>query len=105
MTTFDDREKAFEDTYQHNQDVLFRARARRDRLAGLWAAKLMGLPKAEADAYARHLVESDVDLRPPAVHTRLLRDLHSKGIDISAHRVERELEHLLRTAHSQIIRE
>ena len=38
MTTFDERERAFENKFQHDQDLLFRIRARRNRLAGLWAA-------------------------------------------------------------------
>ncbi|HYG87667.1 MAG TPA: DUF1476 domain-containing protein [Azospirillum sp.] len=106
MTTFDDREKAFEGKFQHDQDLLFRIRARRGRLAGLWAANLMGLRDAEAEAYARQLVESDIATSGPhEIRTRLLGDLHGKGIDISEHRVEKELEHLFQVAHSQVVRE
>lgn len=105
MTTFDDRERAFENKFQHDQDLLFRIRARRDRLAGLWAADLMGLHGGEADAYARELVETDFGAGPQDLRTRLVGDLQGKGIDVSAHRVEKELENLLRIAHDQVVRE
>jgi len=106
MTTFDDREKAFENKFQHDQDLLFRIRARRDKLAGLWAADLMGLHGADADAYARQIVEADfATTGPHEIRTRIADDLHAKGIDISDHRVEKELERLLGIAHDQVVKE
>ena len=106
MTTFDERERAFENKFQHDQDLLFRIRARRDKLAGLWAADLMGLRGADADAYARQIVEADFSaVGPHEIRTRIANDLHGKGIDISDHRVERELERLLAMAHDQVVRE
>ncbi len=106
MTTFDDREKAFENKFRHDEDLLFRIRARRDRLAGHWAAGLMGLNGADADAYARQIV--DVDIGTPGVHDirdRLTADLHAKGVDISEHRVEKEMLHLLDLARQQVTTE
>ncbi|WP_431862259.1 DUF1476 domain-containing protein [Azospirillum sp.] len=106
MTTFDEREQAFENKFQHDQDLLFRIRARRDRLAGLWAADLMGLHGADADAYARQMVEVDFSTSGPhEIRTRIADDLRAKGIDISDHRVEKELERLLSLAHDQVVRE
>lgn len=106
MTTFDARERAFENKFQHDEDLLFRIRARRDKLAGLWAADLMGLAGADADAYARQIVEADFGtVGPHDIRTRLTGDLHGKGIDISDHRVERELERLLHVAHEQVVKE
>ena len=52
MTTFSDREKAFEDKYKHDQELQFKVEARRNKLLGLWAAELMGLAGADAQAYA-----------------------------------------------------
>ena len=52
MTTFDDRERAFETKFAHDEELRFRVIARRNRLLGGWAARLMGLSDAEADAYA-----------------------------------------------------
>ncbi|WP_448202589.1 DUF1476 domain-containing protein [Azospirillum sp. sgz302134] len=103
MTTFDERERAFENKFQHDQDLLFRIRARRDRLAGLWAANLLGLAGAEADAYVRHIIDTDIgSAGPHDIRERLSSDLHAKGIDISDHRVERELERLLDVARQQV---
>lgn len=103
MTTFDERERAFENQYQHDQDLLFRIRARRDKLAGLWAADLLGLKGADADAYARQIVESDFGtVGPHDIHERLAKDLHAQGVDISDHRVDKELIHLLEVAAKQV---
>ena len=59
MTTFDDREKAYEAKYAHDADMQFRAEARRNKLAGLWAAELMGKTGDAAAAYAMEVVKSD----------------------------------------------
>lgn len=106
MTTFDDREKAFENKFQHDEDLLFRIRMRRDKLAGLWAAGLMGLSGPDADAYARQIVDTDIGTPGPHdIRDRLSADLHAKGVDISDHRVEKEMAHLLELARKQITAE
>ena len=75
MTTFDERERAFENKFQHDQDLLFRIRARRDKLAGLWAADLIGLKGAEADAYARQILDADFGTAGPHdIRNRLIAD-------------------------------
>ena len=61
MTTFDDRERAFESQYARDQDLQFKIVARRNRLLGQWAAKKMGLTEAEADAYARDVIRADFE--------------------------------------------
>jgi hypothetical protein len=61
MTTFDDRERAFETKFAHDEDLRFRVIARRNRLLGQWAAKLMGLSDAEADAYAKDVIRADFE--------------------------------------------
>jgi|TARA_R100000789_G_scaffold10508_5_gene14174 hypothetical protein len=61
VTTFDDREKAFETKYAHDQEMQFRAEARRNKLLGLWAAELMGKTGDDADAYAREVVKADFE--------------------------------------------
>ncbi len=106
MTTFDDREKAFENKFQHDEDLLFRIRTRRDTLAGLWAAGLMGMTEEEAKAYARQIVEVDIGTPGPHdIRDRITADLHAKGVDISDHRVEREMAHLLDLARQQVTTE
>ncbi|MBK3777841.1 DUF1476 domain-containing protein [Azospirillum sp. YIM DDC1] len=103
MTTFDERERAFENKFQHDQDLLFRIRARRDRLAGLWAASLLGLTGGEADAYVRQIIDADISATGPHdIRDRLAADLHARGVDISDHRVEKELAQLLDVARQQV---
>jgi len=103
MTTFDDREKAFENKFQHDEDLLFRIRARRDRLAGEWAADLMGLSGAEAEAYARQIVDTDIATPGPHdIRDKLCADLHARGVDISDHRVEKQMAHFLDVAREQV---
>ncbi len=59
MTTFDNREKAFENKFAHDAEMQFKAEARRNKLLGLWAAGLMGLSGDEATAYAMTVVAAD----------------------------------------------
>lgn len=61
MTTFDDRENAFENKYAHDADMQFRAEARRNKLLGLWAAELLGKSGDDAAAYAKEVVASDFE--------------------------------------------
>ncbi len=103
MDSFEERQKAFEKKYEHDQDLLFRIMSRRAKLTGLWAAEHLGLGPAEADAYAAEIVQ--VDLEEPGhqdIVRRLRVDFDAKGIDISNHRIEKELERLLDTATQQV---
>ena len=59
MTTFDNREKAFENKYAHDAEMQFKAEARRNKLLGLWAAEMMNKTGDDADAYAREVIKSD----------------------------------------------
>ena len=61
MTTFDDRENAFESKYAHDAEMQFRAEARRNKLLGLWAAELLGKSGEDAQAYAKEVVKSDFE--------------------------------------------
>ena len=61
MTTFDDRENAFENKFAHDADMQFRAEARRNKLLGLWAAGLMGKSGDDAAAYAKEVVAADFE--------------------------------------------
>lgn len=61
MTTFDDRQKAFENKFAHDQDMRFKAMARRNKLLGLWVAEKLGKSGAEADEYAKSVVLADFD--------------------------------------------
>lgn len=79
MTQFDDRERAFENKFAHDQEMMFRAVARRNRMAGLWAAELLGKKGEEAEAYAMHVVRADIyEIGSGDVATRLAADLGNR---------------------------
>jgi hypothetical protein len=106
MTTFEERERAFENKFSHEQEVLFKILVRRARLLGLWAADLMKFNEAEATAYAHAIVEADLqEAGPSDIVRRVCSDLESHGVDISRHRVEKEAELLLTLAHEQVKRQ
>jgi hypothetical protein len=106
MTTFEERERAFENKFSHEQEVLFKIQVRRARLLGLWAAEQMKFNEAEATAYARAIVDADFEEAGPSdIVRRVCSDLESHGVDISRHRVEKEAELLLTLAHDQVKRE
>lgn len=61
MSSFKDREKAFEKKYAHDAEMLFRVEARANKLLGLWAAELLNRTGADAEAYAREVIKSDFE--------------------------------------------
>jgi len=94
MTTFDDRQKAFESKYARDQEMQFKVTARRNRLLGQWAAKKMGLTEAEADAYARDVIRADFEeAGDEDVVRKLLGDLTSAGVEVDDGEIRRQLEH------------
>ena len=84
MTTFNDREKSFENKFKHDQDTLFRIHSRRNKLLGQWAADLMGLTGDAVGAYATEVVMSDME-KPgdDDVHDKVYADLQAKNIDLN----------------------
>lgn len=96
MTTFDDREKAFENRYVHDQELAFRAEARRNRKVGLWAAALLGRSGADADAYAASVLTTAAEGGgAEAITQKLLRDFQAANVPVSDHRIRREMESML----------
>ncbi|SEN28505.1 hypothetical protein SAMN04488103_104101 [Gemmobacter aquatilis] len=103
MTTFDDREKAFEAKYAHDEEMQFRAEARRNKLAGLWAADLLGKTGDEATAYAMTIVESDFEeAGVEDVVRKLAADLGDKS---TADTIRAKLAELLPVAKAQLMSE
>jgi len=83
MTSFQDRERAFEAKFAHDEEMQFRIIARRNRLLGEWAAAKMGLDAAETDAYAKAVVQADFEeAGDEDVIRKLVGDLTSAGVDI-----------------------
>lgn len=103
MTQFDEREQAYEAKFSHELELDFRAVMRRNKLLGLWAAAQMGLPEADADAYAKSVIE--IDFTSPGhddVLQKVFADLTQKGVNVTEHIVERKMEELLDEAHKQV---
>lgn len=103
MTTFDDREHAFESKFARDADMQFRAEARRDRLLGLWAAGLLGKTGEDANAYALSVVAADME-QPGTedVVAKVAADLAGK---VSADEIRRKLAELLPVAKGQLMSE
>jgi hypothetical protein len=104
MTTFDDRERAFETKYARDQEMQFRVIARRNRLLGAWAARLMGLTEVEAENYAKDVVRADFEeAGDEDVIRKLLGDLTSAGVDMDEARIREALEHRSVEARRQLM--
>lgn len=103
MTTFDERERAFENKFAHDAEMQFRAEARRNKLLGLWAAELMGKTGDDAENYAKEIVKADLS-KPEheAVVQRVAMDL---GGDADEAAVRRKMDELLTVAKAQLIDE
>jgi hypothetical protein len=83
MTTFDDRERAFEAKFARDEEMQFRITARRNRLLGQWAAEHMRLTAAETDAYAKAVVQADFEeAGDEDVIRKVLGDLTSAGCEV-----------------------
>lgn len=103
MTTFDDRENAFESKFAHDADMQFRAEARRNKLLGLWAAGLMGKAGDDAAAYAMEVVNSDFEEAGiEDVVRKVAGDLAGKA---SADAVRGKMSELLSVAKTQLMNE
>ena len=104
MTTFDDRERAFENQYAHDQEMQFRIQARRNRLLGEWAAAKMGLTAEETDSYAKAVVQADFEeAGDEDVIRQLVGDMTSAGIDIDEPGVRAALEEQAAVARRQFM--
>jgi hypothetical protein len=106
MTSFNDREKAFEGKFKLDQDLQFKVKSRRNKLVGLWAAAKLGLDGAAADAYAKEVVAADFEKAgDDDVVQKVLGDFKAKGVSASAADITAELERQMAVAKSQIASE
>lgn len=103
MTTFDDRENAFENKFAHDNEMMFKAEARRNKLLGFWAAELLGKTGDDAEAYAIEVIKSDFE---EAGHEDVVRkvsgDLGSKATDSE---IRAKMAELLAVAQKQLMAE
>ena len=103
MAGFEDRKKAQEAKFAHDQDLTFKASARRNKLLGLWAAAKLGLTGEAAAAYATEVVKSDfAEAGDHDVLRKVKGDLDGKNAGVSEHQIRREMDDLMKTAIEQI---
>jgi hypothetical protein len=101
MTTFDRREEAFEKQFAHDEELKFKATARRNKMLGLWAAEKLGLKGPDADSYALSVVMLDLEGKTD-VAEKIGKDFEAKGVAQSAHQIERTMNELLAQAVADI---
>src|SRR5262245_65979463 len=83
MGTFDKREEGFESKFAHDEELRFKARARRNKLVGLWAAEKLGMAGAAAEAYAANIVTADLDKpNSGSVFSGVRKDFAEKGVNL-----------------------
>ena len=103
MTTFDKREEGFEKQFAHDEELRFKATARRNKLLGLWAAEKMGLSGAEADAYAKDVVMADFEEPGEEdVFRKIRKDCDEKKVAVSDQDIRGAMSELLAQAVAQI---
>ncbi len=104
MTTFDDRENAFESKFAHDEEMAFRVTARRNKLTGIWAAERMGLTAEETDSYAKSVVQADFEeAGDEDVVRKLLGDLTAAGVETSDEDVRKALTDFTVEARRQLM--
>lgn len=103
MSTFDDRESAFENKYAHDEEMQFKAQARCNKLLGLWAAELMGKSGDDAAAYAKEVVIADFE---EAGHEDVVRKVAGDLGDLAdADTVRSKMAELMMVAKQQVMTE
>jgi hypothetical protein len=103
MTTFDKREEGFEKKFAHDEELRFKATARRNKLFGLWAAEKLGLAGPEAEAYAKEVVVADLEESGDEdVFREVRKDFDAKGVAQSDHQIRRTMDELMERAIAQI---
>lgn len=103
MTTFDEREQAFEAKFAHDAEMQFKARARRNKLLGLWAAGLLGKSGPAASEYAKTVVAADLS---EAGNSDLLHKLTGDlGDRASEDQIRSKLQELMPQAQQEILHE
>ena len=103
MTSFDKREEAFEQQFAHDEELRFKATARRNKLLGLWAAEKLGLSGSEAENYAKSVVMADFEeAGDHDVLRKIRKDFDAKGVAQSDHQIGRVMAELREKAITDI---
>ena len=103
MTTFEKRKEGFENKFAHDEELRFKATARRNRLLGVWAAEKLGKTGEDAEAYAREVIRADMqEAGEEDVFRKVRADFDAAGIEQSDHQIRRTMEELMIEAAEQI---
>lgn len=103
MANMDDRKDAFEKKFAHDEELKFKATARRNKLLGLWAAEKLGKTGDEAEAYAKSVVVADFEeAGDDDVFRKIRADFDAGGVDQSDHQIRRTMDDLLGQAIEQV---
>lgn len=103
MSTFDSREKGFENKFAHDEELRFKATARRNKLLGAWAAEKMGISGAAADSYAKEVVAADFEeAGDDDVVRKLVADFKAKNVQQTEQQIRSAMSDLMVTAIAQI---
>jgi hypothetical protein len=103
MTSMKDREEGFERKFAHDEELRFRAMARRNKQLGLWAAEKLGKSGADAEAYAKEVIVADfVEAGDEDVFRKVKADLEAGGAQFSEHQIRRKMDELMAQAIEQL---
>jgi hypothetical protein len=103
MSTFDKREQGFENKFAHDEELRFKATARRNKLLGLWAAGLLGYEGAKVEEYAKEVVRADFEEPGDEdVFRKIRADFVANNVDQSDHQIRRTMDELMATAVDQL---
>jgi len=103
MTTFDERERAYERKFALDEELRFKATVRRNKLVGLWAAEKLGLTGPDADAYAKDVIRADFS-KPgdEDIVEKIRQDFDAKGVAVTNDQIRLALIEMTATAVHQI---
>ncbi len=106
MSGMDERSQAYENKFAHDEELRFKAEARRNKLLGLWAADLLGKSGEEAEEYAKQVVLADFEeAGDQDVFRKVRGDFDAAGIEQSDHQIRRTMDELMQTAMQQVLNE
>lgn len=106
MDAMKERRQAAEERFRHDEEMEFKASARRNKLLGRWAAEQMNLSQSETADYIREVIESDFEeAGQEVVFRKIRRDFDAKGIEQSDHQIRRTMEEFLDEARRQLTEE
>lgn len=104
MTTFDERKDKYEKKFAHDEELRFKASARRNKLVGQWAAGILGLTGDKADQYVRQVIAADLQEKgDDDVFRKLRADFDAAGVDQTNHQIRRHMDEFMEEAVRQVM--